>query len=114
MIKLQEFSVLQTISARNLTLKSKKHRLEAHAGKRRRNRSCTMSDSEIISILLCFHLGSFRNFKHYYLHGVGEHLKSDFPEQLSYSRFIQMEHRGMIESNIFFKYFVSNTNNHNV
>jgi hypothetical protein len=82
-----------------------KHRLEAHADgdKRRRNRICTMSDSEIITILLCFHFGSFRNFKHYYLHYVGEHLKRDFPEQLSYNRFIQLEHRVMIPLLLFLK-----------
>ena len=25
-----------------------------------------MSKSEIMTILLCYHFGSFRNFKHYY------------------------------------------------
>lgn len=33
-------------------------------GRKHRNRSCMMSDSEIITILVCFHFGSFRNFKH--------------------------------------------------
>ena len=81
----------------------KKHRLSACCGKKRRNRICTMSDSEIITVLLCFHFGSFRNFKHYYLHYVGEHLKSEFPDQLSYNRFIQLEHRVMIPMMLFLK-----------
>jgi len=81
----------------------KKHRLSACCGKKRRNRICTMSDSEIITVLLCFHFGSFRNFKHYYLHYVGEHLKSEFPDQLSYNRFIQLEYRVMIPMMLFLK-----------
>ena len=35
--------------------------------KRMRNRKGQMSKSEIMTILLCYHFGSFRNFKHYYL-----------------------------------------------
>lgn len=72
-------------------------------GKKHRNRSYIMSDSEIITILVCFHFGSFRNFKHYYLHYVGEHLKQDFPNQFSYSRFIQLEHRVIMPLMFFLK-----------
>lgn len=62
----------------------------------KRNRKCSMSDSEIITILICFHIGQFRNFKHYYLNHVATALSSDFPDLLSYSRFIQIEHRVII------------------
>jgi len=62
-------------------------------GKKRRNRSCEMSDSEIMTILLLFHFGTFKNFKHYYLHYIGIHLKKEFPKRLSYNRFIAIEHR---------------------
>ena len=55
-----------------------------------------MSESEIITILICFHMGQFRNFKHYYLNHIATTLASDFPELLSYSRFIQIEHRVVI------------------
>ena len=34
---------------------------------KRRRRKVSLSDSEIITILLYFHFGSFRNFKHYYM-----------------------------------------------
>ena len=37
-------------------------------GKKRRNRSCEISESEIMTILLLFHFGIF---KHYYLHYIG-------------------------------------------
>ena len=35
-------------------------------GKKHRMRKASLSDSEIMTILLIFHFGSFRNFKHYY------------------------------------------------
>ena len=72
--------------------------LETDASHSRRNRKCSMSESEIITILICFHMGHFRNFKHYYLNHVATALSSDFPDLLSYSRFIQIEHAEMGKS----------------
>jgi len=62
-----------------------------------------MLESEIIRILLCFHFGSFRNFKHYYYFYVGENLKEEFPNQLSYNRFIQLERRVIVPLVLFLK-----------
>ena len=56
-----------------------------------------MSDSEIMTILIMFHFGTFDNFKHYYLHFIKLHLKSDFPDAVSYNRFVELESR------VFFK-----------
>jgi hypothetical protein len=81
----------------------KNHQLEPTDGKKHRNRSCSMSESEIITILLCFHFGSFKNFKHYYLFFIGEYLKKEFPNQLSYNRFIQVEHKVLIPMILFLK-----------
>ena len=53
-------------------------------GRKHRNRKCTMSRSEIMTILICFHFNTFRNFKHYYLFYVKAHLHDLFPKQLSY------------------------------
>ena len=36
-------------------------------GRKHRNRKWTMSRSEIMTILICFHFNTFRNFRHYYL-----------------------------------------------
>ena len=60
------------------------------------NRKCSMSESEIITILVCFHMGQFRNFKHYYLNYVSTTLASDFPDLLSYSR--SEEHTSELQS----------------
>lgn len=45
-------------------------RLTGEDGVRRRKRAAALSDSEIMTILLFFHFGSFRNFKHYYIHFI--------------------------------------------
>ena len=58
-----------------------------------RNRNTRLSPSEIITILVCFHFGSFRNFKHYYLFFIKEHLKEYFPNAVSYNRFVELEAR---------------------
>ena len=42
-----------------------------------------MSNSEVITLMTLFHLGSFRNMKHFYVHYAQKHLQSDFPETVS-------------------------------
>jgi hypothetical protein len=59
--------------------------------KKRRNRKHEMSDSEIMTILMLYHFGSFKNFKHYYLLYIGVHLSQEFPNRLSYCRFITIQ-----------------------
>lgn len=59
-------------------------------GKKKRNRESKMSLSEIMTILIYFHHSHYRDFKHYYTHYVCKHLHSEFPEQLSYSRFVKL------------------------
>ena len=66
-------------------------------GKARRRRAASMSDSEIMTILIMFHFGTFDNFKHYYLHFIRIHLRRDFPDAVSYNRFVELESR------VFFK-----------
>lgn len=56
-----------------------KKSLMSSDGKVRRYRKASLSDSEIMTILIVFQFGSFRNFKHYYLFFIKEHLKSEFP-----------------------------------
>ena len=56
-----------------------------------------MSKSEIMTILLCYHFGSFRNFKHYYLFFIKEYLASYFPNAVSYTRFVELMPRVFFE-----------------
>ena len=43
----------------------KKQALAPDASVKKRNRKATLCDSEIITILIAFHGGQFRNFKHF-------------------------------------------------
>ena len=70
-------------------------------GKRHRNRKASLSDAEIMTILICFHFGSFRCLKHYYLHYVQVHLSDMFPTAVSYNRFVELESRVSIQMMFF-------------
>lgn len=74
-------------------------------GRKHRNRKWTMSPSEIMTILICFHFNTFRNFKHYYLFYVKMHLCDLFPKQLSYNRFVELESRVAVEMMLFLQLF---------
>ncbi|MBW4474667.1 MAG: IS982 family transposase [Stenomitos rutilans HA7619-LM2] len=53
-----------------------------------RNRSRSLSLSEIMTILIGFHRSCYRNFKTYYQEKVQCEWKNDFPGLVSYQRFI--------------------------
>ena len=69
-----------------------------------RNRAASMCDSEIITLLIAFHSGQFRNFKHFYTEYVCVHLKNDFPGLVSYNRFIELSHRHALVFMLFIQY----------
>ena len=50
-----------------------------------------MSDAEIIVILILFHSGGFRYFKHYYKEYVYKHLTHLFLKRVSYNRLVELE-----------------------
>ena len=74
-------------------------------GRKHRNRKWTMSRSEIMTILICFHFNTFRNFKHNYLFYVKMHLCDLFPKLLSYNRFVELEYRVAVEMMLFLQLF---------
>lgn len=63
----------------------------------------SMLDSEVITILIYFHLGSFRNFKHFYLFYVKTHLQQDFPTLVSYNRFVELMQKVMLPMTLYLK-----------
>ena len=72
-------------------LKSQKlNPVKAIHNKKSRNRSGTLSTSELMTIFIWFHCSGYKNFKQFYLEYVCRHLKKDFPRLISYSRFIQL------------------------
>jgi hypothetical protein len=69
-----------------------------------RKRKASLCDSEIITLLITFHSGHFRNFKHFYLQYASIHLRNDFPGLVSYNRFIELSHRNAIAFMLFLHY----------
>lgn len=67
--------------------------LQDGSGTNRRKRKTSLCDSEIISLLIAFHSGGFRNFKFFYTQYACIHLKDSFPSLVSYNRFIELSHR---------------------
>ena len=82
----------------------KKQALPANSTVKKRNRKATLTDSEIITILIIFHGGQFRNFKHFYLGYVCVHLRDCCPNVISYNRFIELSHRSAVPFLLFLHY----------
>ncbi|MGJ0428216.1 IS982 family transposase [Methylobacter sp.] len=59
-------------------------------GDRKRHRSHRMSYSEMITLLVSYHQSGFRTFKWFYLKHVQRYWQAEFPNLLSYNRFIEL------------------------
>ncbi len=68
-----------------------------------RNKPNRMSDAEMMVILILFHSGGFRCFKHYYKEYVCKHLEHLFPHRVSYNRFVELEKEVLLLMTIFIK-----------
>lgn len=77
------------------------HILPEQTSKKRRKRKFKMSDSEIITIVTLFHLKGYRCLKHFYIHHVQQNMKSDFPETVSYNRFVELQQKAVIPMAVF-------------
>ena len=82
-----------------------KGELISSSGIRCRHRNASLSDGEIMTILIVFHFGTFANFKHYYLHYIRVHLHQDFPDAVSYNRFVELESRVFFKLMFFLKLY---------
>ena len=87
---------------KEFVLQQKKYMLEDKS-RRHRNKPNRMSDAEIMVILILFHTGGFRCFKHYYMEYVCKHLKGLFPKCVSYNRFVELEKSVLLPLTIFIK-----------
>ena len=86
---------------------AKNLRLPSHNGdgKRYRNRKGRLSESEIMTILVCYHFGAYRNFKEYYLNWVKGVMRQDFPDAVSYNRFVELMPRVFFKMMLFMKLY---------
>lgn len=79
------------------------HIVTEKCGKKHRNRAFNLSDSEVITILILFHTGQFRNLKHFYTRYVQIHMRNEFPKTVSYNRFVELQRKATIPMAIFLK-----------
>jgi len=59
-------------------------------GNGKRNRSLSLTMSEIMTISIYYHFSGYANFKDYYTKHVEVYFKNGFPKLVSYSRFIEL------------------------
>jgi hypothetical protein len=72
------------------------HQSLVQQGTRQRNRPTQLVTSEIMTIVIHFHQSGYRNFKTYYVEYVQEHLRDEFPQLVSYTRFIELMERVLV------------------
>jgi len=53
-------------------------------------RSSKLSNSEIITIIIAYHQSGYKNFKYFYLEHVFKYLSRQFPQLVSYNRFVEL------------------------
>jgi hypothetical protein len=63
---------------------------------KKRTRQRTLSLSEVMTILVLFHISGYRNLKQFYLEFICKYLRSEFPHQVCYSRFVEFERDALI------------------
>ena len=56
----------------------------------KRQRAFRMSPAEVMTLLILFQSSNHRDFKHYYTNHVACVLKQEFPNRVSYNRFIEL------------------------
>ena len=62
----------------------------------KKNHPCSLSLSEVMTILVYYHYSDYRHFKAYYTKGILGCLKSEFPNAPSYNRFVEFIPRAFL------------------
>ncbi len=81
----------------------KSHTLEGK--KNRRNRTCRLSMSEVMSIIVFFHMSGYRCFKHFYQNHVCQHMRGYFPNLVSYNRMVELQTKAVLPLALFVKMY---------
>ena len=72
-------------------------------GAMRRDRKGKLTLSEVMTLLVYFHMSGYRNFKEYYLKHVCVYMKGAFPDLVSYKRFVALIAKAMLPLASFMK-----------
>jgi Transposase DDE domain len=65
-------------------------------GKRKRHKPGAMRLSEVMTLMVMFHVSGFRNLKTFYNGFVCHYWRAEFPHLLSYGRFVELEREALI------------------
>ena len=63
---------------------------------KKRIRSCRISLSEVMTIVVQFHRSGYRCFKDFYLKSITRHYRHFFPELVSYNRFVELMPKALL------------------
>lgn len=69
----------------------------------KKRRPSVMSQSEVITIMILFHLSGFKCIKHFYLFYVQRHMRGEFPRTVSYNRFTELMQSNILPLAMFLK-----------
>ena len=72
-----------------------RRKLLADRGAQRR-RTTKMKLSEVMTIIVYFHSSGYRNFKNYYLEYVRKTMTEEFPDLVSYNRFVELMREAVV------------------
>lgn len=103
MDKITEIFYLIDEFCKEFELAKEDHILQEKTSQRKRNRKFKLNDSEVITILVMFHQGQFRNLKHFYVYYVQKHLQREFPETVSYNRFVELQKKAFMPMCVFLR-----------
>lgn len=56
-----------------------------------RSRTSVMSQIEVLTIVILFHYGAFKNLRHFYQGYVQRHMKKEFRVKVSCNRFVELQ-----------------------
>jgi len=67
---------------------------------RQRHRECTMSLGELLTVMIIFHTSYAKNFKYFYKSYIEHFYRKDFPNAVSYNRFVELMKRLFLPLNM--------------
>jgi hypothetical protein len=76
-------------------------KLSSSTDKFSRNKPCSLSTSEMITIQIAFQSSGYRTLKHFYLEHVCQFWKHHFPKLVSYNRFVELQRSNTLQHVMF-------------
>jgi Transposase DDE domain len=64
--------------------------------RQQRQRKCQLCLSEVMTIIVYFHHSSYRNFKDFYKKNLTKYYQKEFPQLVSYNRFVELMPHSLI------------------